>query len=130
MPLSKIHVPESFPPALVSQIGQALHDSLVETCAVNPDDYFHYVHRYAAGDMQIHPTFLAPRDAARTLTIEVTLLAGRTDDQKEALYANLRDRLAALGLDPANAIVFLVENNAIDWSFTTGGSVKRVMANR
>jgi hypothetical protein len=77
--------------------------------------------------MICHPTFLGERDPRSTIFIEVTLLAGRSDSQKEALYKDVRSRLAGIGFDPANSIIFLTENRPIDWSFSEAGSVRSVL---
>ncbi|WP_210388695.1 tautomerase family protein [Rhizobium sp. 007] len=77
--------------------------------------------------MILHPTFLGRRDPASTVVIEIALLAGRSDDQKEALFKHVRDRLDGIGFNPENAIIFLIENKPIDWSFSTAGSVKSVL---
>jgi len=127
MPFNKIHVPASFSAPLCGAINDQLHESLVETCSVNPEDFFCLIARYAPEDIILHPTFLGTRDPAGTIIIEVTLLAGRSDEQKEAFYKNIRHRLRKIGFEPRNSIVFLVENRAIDWSFSEAGSVKSVL---
>lgn len=128
MPFNKLHVPHDLPAATCHAINDLLHESLVETCGVNPDDSFCIVSRYPAGDMIFHPTFLGNRDPAATIVIEIALLAGRSDEQKEALFVDVRSRLAGIGFEPANSIMFLIENNPIDWSFSPAGSVKSVLA--
>ncbi|MEM7490700.1 MAG: tautomerase family protein [Pseudomonadota bacterium] len=127
MPFNKLHVPRDLPAETCRAIGVLLHDSLVATCAVNPDDDFSLIARYDPEDMLYHPTFLGARDPAATIVIEIALLGGRTAAQKEALYRDVRQRLAEIGFDPANSIIFLVENDAIDWSFSAAGSVKTVL---
>lgn len=127
MPFNKLHVPHDLHNATCHAINNLLHDSLVETCGVNPDDFFCLVSRYPADDMIFHPTFLGERDPAATIIIEIALLAGRSDDEKEALFKDVRRRLGEIGFDPANSIMFLIENNPIDWSFSEDGSVKSVL---
>jgi hypothetical protein len=127
MPLNKIHVPEDLSVETCHAINNALHASLVETCDANPDDDFCLVARYRSGDMSLHPTFLGTRDPASTIVIEIALLAGRSEAQKEALYKDVRRRLRALNFDPANSIIYLIENRPIDWSFSEAGSVKSVL---
>jgi Tautomerase enzyme len=127
MPFNKLHVPQSLPVAMCHAINDQLHDCLVETCNVNPNDCFCLVSRYAPSDMVFHPTFLGERDPAATIVIEIALLRGRSDAQKEALFADMRRRLGNVGFEPANSIMFLLENNAIDWSFSPSGSVKSVL---
>lgn len=77
--------------------------------------------------MMFHPAFLGQRDPKSTIVIEITLLGGRNDAQKEALYKDVRRRLNEIGFDPANSIIFLTENRPIDWSFSAAGSVKSVL---
>ncbi|WP_282610420.1 tautomerase family protein [Pelagibius sp. Alg239-R121] len=127
MPFTKIHVPHSLEPATCRLISEMIHTSLVDTCAVNQDDNFCLISRYAAEDMLIHPTFLGNRDPSCTIIVEITLLAGRSDDQKEALYKDFRKRLEEIGFQPNNSIMFLTENNAVDWSFSNVGSVKTAL---
>lgn len=85
MPFNKIHVPRSLPVETCRAINDILHASLVETCSVNSDDFFCLISRYSADDMILHPTLLGDRDPSSTIIIEIALLAGRSDDQKEAL---------------------------------------------
>ena len=127
MPFNKLHVPQSLAIEKCHAINDALHASLVETCGVNPDDNFCLISRYPADSMILHPTFLGERDVNATIVIEIALLAGRTDAQKEALYKDIRNRLRGIGLEPNNSIIFLIENNPIDWSFSSAGSVKSVL---
>ncbi|MGH1350618.1 MAG: tautomerase family protein [Methyloligellaceae bacterium] len=127
MPFNKIHVPKGLASNICHEINDQLHTSLVETCGVNPDDYFCLVSRYEPDDMILHPTFLGERDPSATIVIEIALLGGRSDSQKEALYNDFRSRLREIGFDPKNSIMFLIENNAIDWSFSEAGSVKSVL---
>jgi Tautomerase enzyme len=127
MPFNKIHVPHSLKTETCQAINNLLHDSLVETCDVNPDDYFCLISRYAADDMIFHPTFLGKRDPHATIVIEIALLSGRSDEKKEALYRDIRRRLRDIGFDPKNSIVYLIENRPIDWSFSEAGSVKSVL---
>lgn len=127
MPFNKLHVPQNLPAETCHAINDLLHDSLVETCGVNPDDYFCLVSRYAAEDMILHPTFLGNRDPASTVVIEIALLAGRSDEEKEALFKDVRHRLRGIDFNPDNSIIFLIENNPIDWSFSGAGSVKSVL---
>jgi hypothetical protein len=127
MPFNRIHVPTSLPAQMCQAINTCLHSSLVATCGVNPEDDFCLICRYGDGDMIIHPTYLGFRDPASTVIIEITLLSGRSDAQKENLYKDLRVRLSSIGFSPENSIVFLSENEAIDWSFSAVGSVKKVL---
>ncbi|MFQ6548801.1 tautomerase family protein [Aestuariibius sp. 2305UL40-4] len=127
MPFNKLHVPQGLAAETCQAINEELHESLVETCSVNPEDHFCLVARYQPGDMLLHPTFLGNRDPEATVVIEIALLEGRTDEQKENLFKNVRNRLASIGFDANNSIIFLLENSPADWSFSPAGSVKSVL---
>lgn len=127
MPFNKLHVPGDFSSEVCHAINEELHESLVETCGVNPDDHFCLVVRYRPGDMLLHPTFLGTRDPKATVVIEIALLGGRSNEQKEALFKDVRQRLDMIGFDANNSIMFLLENSAADWSFSPAGSVKSVL---
>lgn len=127
MPFNKLHVPKTLPTEMCHAINDQLHASLVETCGVNPDDYFCLISRYDAEDMILHPTFLGERDPTATIVVEIALLGGRSDSQKEALYKDVRVRLREIGFEPQNSIMFLIENGPVDWSFSEAGSVKTVL---
>lgn len=127
MPFNKLHVPQSLPVETCHAINDQLHECLVDTCGVNPEDYFCVISRYAPEDMILHPTFMGKRDPASTIIIEIALLGHRTEDQKEALFSGVRERLREINFDPANSIIFLLENSPIDWSFSEAGSIKSVL---
>jgi hypothetical protein len=127
VPFNKLHVPENLPAETCRAINEELHESLVATCGVNPEDHFCLVTRYNPDDMLLHPTFLGERDPNNTIVIEIALLEGRTDAQKEALFKDVRARLDTIGFDANNSIIYLIENKAIDWSFSPAGSVKSVL---
>lgn len=127
MPFNKLHVPESLSPEMCQAINEELHESLVHTCGSHPDDHFCLVVRYRPGDMLLHPSFLGDRDPHATIVIEVALLSGRTDAQKDALFTDVRARLERIGFNPNNSIMFLLENSPADWSFSPAGSVKTVL---
>ncbi len=127
MPFNKLHVPKALSSDICRSINDQLHASLVEMCGVNPDDYFCLICRYEPEDMILHPSFLGERDPSATIVIEIALLAGRSDKQKEDLYKDVRRRLRDIGFDPGNSIMFLIENGPVDWSFSEAGSVKTVL---
>jgi len=127
MPFNRLHVPNDLSAEMCQAINTCLHESLVKTCGSNPQDDFCLVSRYNSLDMMYHPTFLGERDPKATIVVEITLLEGRDDAQKEALYREFRSRLDKIGFNSSNSIIFLTENRPIDWSFSPAGSVKSVL---
>jgi len=127
MPLSKLHVPQLLSAEKCERLAAELHASLVDICGVNPDDNFYLVSHYSQPDMIVHPTFLGNRDPNSSIVVEIALLGGRTDEVKEEFYKDFRGRMKEHGVEPNNIIIYLIENNPIDWSFSEAGSVKSVL---
>ncbi|MEO1745305.1 MAG: tautomerase family protein [Pseudomonadota bacterium] len=128
MPFNKIHVPSDLPRDTCAEINRELHESLVATCGVNPEDDFSLIVRHDPEDMMFHPTFLGKRNPDATIVIEIVLLGGRTEAQKEHLFRDMRQRLDTIGFPAENSIMYLMENNPVDWSFSPVGSVKTALA--
>ncbi len=103
-------------------LGRAVHDALVETLGIPADDRFQILtaHDTAAGTLR-YDDYLGVRRDEGTVFVAVTLRAGRTTAQKQALYG----RIAALageyaGTEPRNVFVTLAENTSADWSLGHG----------
>jgi len=117
MPLVKLNLPQNVSTDAALALRECVHDCLVETCNVAPKDNFCLTTHYQTADMQIEPDYLGQRDPNLTVVIEIILLAGRSGEQKETLYRTIRERMTTIGFNAENAIIFLIQNNAIDWSF-------------
>ena len=127
MPINRLHVPRGLSEATCRALNALIHDAFVTACGVNPEDDFTYVARYDADDMLLHPSFLGPRDPARTVLLETTILGGRTAKQKEAFYTALYSGLPDIGLDPRNMIVSMTEATTRDFTFGPEGSVHKAL---
>ncbi|HEX9439961.1 MAG TPA: tautomerase family protein [Roseiflexaceae bacterium] len=102
-------------------IGDQVHRAMVETINVPSLDRFQVIAEHPAEGLIYDPTYL---DIARTddvIFIQIALNAGRTVEQKRALYA----RIAALladdpGVRPQDVLINLVEVARENWSFGDG----------
>lgn len=103
-------------------LGRAVHDALVETLGIPPDDRFQVltVHDATRGTLR-YDDYLGVRRDEGIVFVAITLRAGRTTRQKEALYGRIA-RLAEeyAGTDPRNVFVTLTENTSADWSLGNG----------
>lgn len=103
-------------------IAFGVHQALVETAGVPPDDRFQSVHEVAASDLHWSPTYLGLQRTAAVVFVQVFLNVGRTVEVKKALYARIAEKLAASpGLRREDVLVNLVEVPRENWSF--GGGV-------
>ncbi|OWA01733.1 tautomerase family protein [Streptomyces sp. CS159] len=103
-------------------LGRAVHDALVETLGIPSDDRFQVLtaHDPAGGTLRYDDYLGVHRDEG-IVFVAITMRAGRTTRQKEALYGRIA-RLAEeyAGTDPRNVFVTLTENSSADWSLGNG----------
>ena len=120
MPLARLSVPAHLAPARIRALADAVHEGLVETCGVPPNDRFQLVSTYAPEMMFIDPTF---PDVVRTpdaSIIEILFLEGRTIDQKQNLFRRIADRAVSAGFSGDDVMIVLSENAPVDWSLGHG----------
>jgi len=120
MPLARLSVPAHLAPARIRALADAVHEGLVETCGVPPNDRFQLVSTYVPEMMFIDPTF---PDVARTpdaSIIEILFLEGRTIDQKKNLFRRIADRAVRAGFSGDDVMITLIENATVDWSLGRG----------
>jgi len=121
MPLVKFNVPQSFPDSRVAGLREAVHEALVATANVPPDDLFHVVQKLDASSLLIDTGFLGVERSSEAVIVEIAFRMGRTETQKQALYREIarlaRERAA---LRPEDVMVVLTENTSLDWSFGQG----------
>ncbi|MFI6874194.1 tautomerase family protein [Streptomyces sp. NPDC050400] len=102
-------------------LGRAVHDALVETIGFPPDDLFQVLTGHD-GERSVlrYGQYLGNRDDDLVL-VGVTMRAGRTPDEKRALYRRIAELAHAYaGTEPRNVLVTVTENTSVDWSFGDG----------
>ena len=122
MPLVRITLAQGTGADHRRTIADGVHQALVETAAVPPDDRFQSVHEVAASDLHWSATYLGLERTASVVFIQIFLNVGRTVEVKKALYARIAEKLAVSpGLRKEDVLVNLVEVPRENWSF--GGGV-------
>ena len=121
MPLVRISLVKGKPEAYRRKVGDAVHRALVETIDVPALDRFQLVTEHEPGDIVYDSNYLGIARSSDIVIIQVTLSAGRTLEQKRALYRRIASNLGtAVGLRPEDAWVNLVETAKENWSFGNG----------
>lgn len=121
MPFVRIDLPDTVSPQHAQALGQAVHQALVETFDVPPDDRFQLIARHVPGSLVCTPAYLGLQHSARVALVQVTCSFGRTLAHKRALYeAITRHAARQAGFAPADVIVHLVETARENWSFGEG----------
>lgn len=122
MPLVRITLAQGTGADHRRAIADGVHQALVETAAVPPDDRFQSVHEVAPSDLHWSATYLGLERTASVVFIQIFLNVGRTVEVKKALYARIAEKLlASPGLRKEDILVNLVEVPRENWSF--GGGV-------
>ncbi|WP_062015329.1 tautomerase family protein [Aureimonas sp. AU4] len=110
MPATRIETRRGWVGARRAELLQAVQRALVEGIRIPEDDRNIRLVEYEKD------CFLVPPDAGEGfLSIEVTLIAGRTLEAKRRLYAALVREMAAFGVEPRDVRVILIEPPAQNW---------------
>ena len=121
MPLVRISLREGKPAAYRRAIADGVHRAMVETINVPALDRFQIITEHAPESLIYDPAYL---DISRTddvVFVQITLNAGRSTDQKRALFARVTKLLEeSPGVRPQDVLISLVEVRRENWSFGNG----------
>ncbi|PWI13657.1 tautomerase family protein [Streptomyces sp. Act143] len=109
-------------PERLDALGRAVHEALVETLGIPPDDHFQVLtgHDGARGTLR-YGDYLGVRRDEGIVYVAITMRAGRTPEQKRALYRRIAELAHGYaGTAPRNVFVTVTENASIDWSLGHG----------
>ena len=121
MPLVRISLVKGKPEAYRRKVGDAVHRALVETISVPALDRFQLITEHEPGDIVYDSNYLGIARSSDIVIIQITLSAGRTLEQKRALFRRIADNLhAVVGLRREDSWVNLVETAKENWSFGNG----------
>ncbi len=121
MPLVRISHNRPADPAFAAAIGDGVHRAMVETINVPVDDKFQILTGHEPAQLVYAKQYLGIAHSDALVIIQITLNAGRTLEQKRALYAKIADLLeVAPGVPRADIIINLVEVVKENWSFGDG----------
>jgi 4-oxalocrotonate tautomerase len=121
MPLVRVSVRKGKSAAYLAAVGDAIHQAMVETINVPPEDRFQIFSEHSPQELVYDEGYLGIRRTDALVVIQITLNAGRTPEMKKALYRTLADKLARNpGLRQADVLVNLVEVPRENWSFGLG----------
>jgi 4-oxalocrotonate tautomerase len=121
MPLVRIDFRAGRPAGAHQAIGEAVHQAMVETLNVPPDDRFQVITEHPPEGLVYDPRYLAIARSDGVVFVQITLNQGRTVDQKRALYARMAKLLEAhAGVRRQDVLVSLIEVPRENWSFGDG----------
>ena len=121
MPLVRVSLREGKSAAYLAALGESIHQAMVKTINVPADDRFQIFTEHSIEELVYDPDYLGVKRSDDLVVIQITLNAGRTLDQKRALYRALAQNLAHdPGLREQDVLVGLVEVPKENWSFGNG----------
>ncbi len=121
LPLITLSVEAGMQPAERRSLANAVYEALRAAIVIPENDRFVAIREHAPGDLIADPGYLGVQRSGHPIFVEITLRRGRTPEKKQALYAQIAERMVATGLvRAADILVVLRENDAADWSFGDG----------
>ena len=121
MPLVRIDLRQGKTPEYRRKIGDMVYRAMRETIAMPEHDRFQVITDHPADGLLYDPAYLGIHRTDDIVFIQITLNAGRSLDQKKALYARIAKLLAKEpGIRPEDVLINLVECAKEDWSFGNG----------
>lgn len=120
MPLLYIDLIEGRTDTEVRALPDTIHETVVQAFGVPERDRYQVVRTHPAHEIVTLDTGLGIDRSPRQVVMQV-VSRRRPRELKQKFYALLASRLAErCGLDPADLIVSVTENNDEDWSFGHG----------
>ena len=121
MPLVQISLREGKPDAYRRAIGESVHRAMVETINVPALDRFQVVTEHSPDSLIYDPTYLGIQRTDEVIFVQITLNAGRSTEQKRALYSRMTELLSnSPGVRSQDVLISLVEVARENWSFGNG----------
>ena len=109
--------------ARLDALGCAVQEALIDAIGIPADDLFQVLtsHDGTTGTFRYDPAYLSGHRDDGLVYIDITMRAGRTDEQKKALYAKIAELAGKYAdTEPRNVFVTIHENQFADWSFGDG----------
>ena len=94
-------------------IGDQVHRALVETIDIPPLDRFQVIAEHGAEGLIYDPTYLDIERTDDVIFIQIALSAGRTVEQKRALFARIAALLHPLGYVVAGLFACLPRDRTV-----------------
>jgi len=120
MPLARIDLVKGKDEKYRQEIGRVVYEALTGA-GVPQDDRFQIVTEHDAANFLFAPDYLGIHRSPELVMIQITWNAGRTVQQKQALFRAIADGLhEAVGLRREDVFINLIEVAKENWSFGNG----------
>jgi len=121
MPLVRISLLKGKSREHIRAISDGIHQALVDTFEIPPDDRFHLVHQHEPEEFIYDRAYMGIQRTDDVVFIHIVASSWRDIAAKKALYKAIADQLAEKpGLRREDVQVVLSPNGREDWSFGNG----------
>jgi 4-oxalocrotonate tautomerase len=121
MPLVRIDLCQGTSPEYCKSISEGVHQAMIESIAVPPDDKFQVITEHPPDGMVFSRNYLGVPHSDKIVFVQITMSTGRKPQQKRKLFKRMAELLAVSpGLNPQDLIINLVEVSWENWSFGNG----------
>lgn len=121
MPLVRVSLLRGKPRAYRAAILDNIYEALRERFNVPEDDRFMVLTEHDADELVFSRSYMGIARSDDFVLIQLTVSNTRTQEQKNALFARIVERLQAdPGIRPEDVMISLVEGDKGNWSFGHG----------
>ncbi|MBX9828538.1 MAG: tautomerase family protein [Xanthobacteraceae bacterium] len=122
MPVAKIHVLEGqYEETGLDRVSKAIQDALMKVLGVPPDDFFQIFYVLPRNQFRHTRSFLGLKYSDRLIILELSFIAGRPRERRQALLKALNDNVvAAAGISPDDLVITFYEVPGENISFGQG----------
>ncbi|HEY0247067.1 MAG TPA: tautomerase family protein [Gryllotalpicola sp.] len=114
MPLIQVDLDRTVYEELHEQLSREIHQAQIEALEIPADDLFQVFRPHEPGELTFDPTY-GGVDRQNLMVIRITMVHRYPVATKKELYRAIVERLAALGIRPADIQIAVVENGYEDW---------------
>lgn len=121
MPFTQISLVEGKPAEYRAALMEQTYLAMRDTIGIPADDRFATITEHSRENFNTSGNYLDVDRSDDVVFIQITLNAGRSVDQKKALYARIAERLGDHpGVRAQDIVISLVEVAKQDWSLGNG----------
>ncbi|AZZ40974.1 tautomerase family protein [Acidipropionibacterium jensenii] len=122
MPLVRIDLNKGRTPESIRAIADAIHTALVGVYGIPGRDRFQIITQHDEGEIIAQDAGLGFERDSGVVMVHIFTQQGRSDKEKEALFAGIAGNLEKAGVPPEDVFIGYFENTHHDWSFGFGRS--------
>lgn len=120
MPVVRISAGPDRSVSALTAIAEGVHRALVTAIEIPEGDRFQIIHRHGENELIFDPEYMGV-ERRDVVFVQITLVAGRTDERKKRLYQEIVANLeSGAGVRREDVVITLTENDRVDWSIGNG----------